>query len=352
MLSWCAALSIAELPDAAAGANQPAAPSARVYRYTMKGRVKLLFFWVGKDRVGGGTISFLSRPAGEQDCALEGVEVLFGSDPKRVPGGINRWGYAQEWSCWKQENGARQLDFTRFEGFMRHSKEESLAQVRSSDRNEKSNQLFWYDGIRSTVSAEEARSEIHVFAQKQDFDFRKSQVAWRAYQQRRSSGPPDREQSLRNAGLYRQPFGFLTGVQEICRRISQQFRSQPGNWTQSRFQLPYAYHAKAYLLETTGIRYHPVFDLEPAGGDPHSNGSRPRRYRDVAEVEFRLSERTSRRPHSFSVWYALEGPEAGVPLKIVDRPRWWLQVELNLEATSGSESHLSSLSGIDREAGN
>src|SRR6516225_346142 len=73
------------------------AVEARTYEYIMRGRVRLLFFWVGKDRVGGGHIALLKPVVARRSCPCEGVEIMFGSDPSRVPGQINRWGYGNEW---------------------------------------------------------------------------------------------------------------------------------------------------------------------------------------------------------------------------------------------------------------
>lgn len=44
--------------------------------------------------------------------------------------------------------------------------------------------------------------------------------------------------------------------------------------------------------------------------------------------------------HDFAVWMPLSGRYAGVPVRIVDYPRWWLKVELTLD-----------LSRVDAEPG-
>jgi len=79
----------------------------------------MLLLWLGKDSVGGGHIR-VARTA-----KLEEIEVLFGSDPTRVPGGINRWGYGRE----SAEIGSG-ITRTSFVGFMRYSPEQSMEQTR------------------------------------------------------------------------------------------------------------------------------------------------------------------------------------------------------------------------------
>jgi len=318
-----------------AGADSGASES-QTYLYSMKARVKLLFFWVGKDRVGGGSIRLIREPPDASGCSLEAVEVLFGSDPKRVPGGINRWGCGREWACWKLNRSATpHLASTRFEGFMRHSKEESITQVRASDSREKADNLFWYDGIESTVTLQGTRSEIRIFSQNEDFDFQQSESAWAAYSRRRETGPPDRFRLLENTKLYEQPLGFLTAVRELIREISRRFQLVPQSWMQTRYQISYAYHAKAYSLQVKRLRYEPRFVVQAQHGNP--SGSSSREFSDVVEAEFRIAEKPNGRPHDFTLWFSTKGADAAVPLRIVDHPRWWLQVELNLIPSANTE---------------
>lgn len=332
---------------AGASGSHLRASESRTYFYSMKARVKLLFFWVGKDRVGGGSIRLLKGATDASGCSLEAVEVLFGSDPKRVPGGINRWGCGREWACWKPTgSGASQLASTRFEGFMRHSKEESITQVRASDLREKTDHLFWYDGIESAVTPQRTRSEIRVFSQEEDFDFQQSESAWDAYSQRRGAGPPDRLRLLENTQLYERPLGFLTAVQELIRDISRRFRLSPQIWMKTRYQLSYAYHGKAYSLQVKRLRHLTTFVLPAENGN--AAGPPGREFSDVVEAEFRVVEKPSGRPHDFTLWFSATGPDAAVPLRIVDNPRWWLQVELNLilsERTEGVPFPVSGLKG-------
>lgn len=55
---------------------------AAQYDYIMTARVRLLFFWAGKDDVGGG---YIRRAVSDSDPHQEFFQVLFGSDPEKLP---------------------------------------------------------------------------------------------------------------------------------------------------------------------------------------------------------------------------------------------------------------------------
>src|SRR5215469_5171995 len=78
--------------DALRSVREPLAVSVE-YNYIMTARVRLLFFWAGKDDVGQRLHS-----AWHFECRLpRGVfQVLFGSDPEKAPRAINRWGAGTE----------------------------------------------------------------------------------------------------------------------------------------------------------------------------------------------------------------------------------------------------------------
>src|ERR1700690_1141935 len=59
--------------------------SAVQYDYIMTARVRLIFFWAGKDDVGGG---YIRRGISSTDPHQEFFQVLFGSDPLKAPRAI------------------------------------------------------------------------------------------------------------------------------------------------------------------------------------------------------------------------------------------------------------------------
>ena len=88
-------------PDATDGAaiNEAvswirATPRIRAeYDYIMTCRLRLLFFWVGRDDLGGG---YIKAGQAVDDPSLRMIQLLFGSDPAKAPRAINRWGAGTE----------------------------------------------------------------------------------------------------------------------------------------------------------------------------------------------------------------------------------------------------------------
>jgi hypothetical protein len=333
-----------------AAARNPDASSGTawrdIYRYQMKGLVRVLFFWLGRDDVGGGHVSYVATSPAADGSFLEGTEVLFGSRPDRVPGRINRWGYGQELTYWTLQsddtNPCAQESI--FEGFMRHSGEESLSDVQAADRNEKAESLFWYDGIRSQVTSEEAGTEIVYFSHEKDFDYNEFQPVIDAYHSRRAVGPPDKTGALERVGGA--PIGFLSAVRTIMRAVSDRYHAEDPEWQEHSYALAYAYNAKAYRLQVDRLRLHRTLPGNFEDTPPDGLGASA--LENVIEGSFRITATASGNTRKFSVWFPSERAYREVPLRIVDQPRWWLRVELNLREYSREAITLqsSSFSGI------
>jgi hypothetical protein len=98
------------------------------FDYVMTARLRLLFFWAGKDDVGGG---YVRKGVSKDDPRQEVFQVLFGSDPARAPRSINRWGAGTE-IVWHKEpvrDAAKRDDVvaTAFFGFMKSSTGKSMS---------------------------------------------------------------------------------------------------------------------------------------------------------------------------------------------------------------------------------
>ncbi|MFB3905578.1 MAG: hypothetical protein ACE15E_19195 [Acidobacteriota bacterium] len=301
----------------------------RVFRYTMAGRLRLLLFWVGREGVGGGTIA-LRQDKGPDGQIIDSVEVLFGSNPQRVPGRINRWGYGRESAQWKNAaspaEGGTLLAST-FEGFMRHSDEESLGEVRSRASRDEADETFWYDAIQSRVTPELASATVHIFAEKKDFDYTQPAPVECGYRRRLRAGPPDRSRQLKRTEFaYAAPYGFLTAVKAMVADVSGRIRQKSPKWSEYRPAITYIYNAKPYRLQLTDLELHREF-VAPGW-----------KLSDVIEAEFEITNLKTREEHSFSLWFPTTGPLQNIPVKIVDKPRWWLRVELTLEAGAGRDA--------------
>src|SRR3974390_2841519 len=120
------------------------------YDYVMNARIHLLFFWAGKDDVGGG---YIRRAVASGDPHEEFIQVLFGSDPEKTPRAINRWGAGTE-IAWHHDPVAipsREDDVTpsAFFGFMKSSRGKSVAEMQAELKNEQEHGLHSFTGILS-----------------------------------------------------------------------------------------------------------------------------------------------------------------------------------------------------------
>jgi hypothetical protein len=300
-----------------------------IYTYRVHGKVRLILFWVGRDDVGGGTID-ISRKRDPASLAwTEEVGILFGSDPARVPGKINRWGYGRERSEWKAgAAGGIELQSTVFEGFMRHSKEESLSEIRANDNAEKAGSQFLFDGIRSMAFARAAQAEVWSFSTAKDFDFRDSSGLFCSYRERQQAGPPDRTRKLENrSSAYDQPYGFLTAVHAMVRLVVDK-PSESQTWASRRPSVGYVYNAKVYRLSLRNLAIEDQFVLPVK--DPVSGKAGSQAFGKVARMELNIKESQGPYNHDFTLWFPLQGPFRGIPLRVEDHPRWWLKLILDL----------------------
>lgn len=305
--------------------------SKATYHYRMKGKVRLLLFWVGKDDVGGGSISVSDNADLSGNSTTERIEVIFGSKPERVPGKRNRWGYGVEEARWEisPQQTTPVLKQTVFQGFMKPSEEETLSQVKASGTREKSGDGFLYAGSRSIVLPDEATYEKHLFSVSQDFDYRDFSPIQSAYEERLKQSPADKRNQLVNENqVYQTPYGFLTAVRQMMRTLVSEFHDGTAKWTKQRPSLVYVFNARTYRLSIKDIDYHRTFHLSIK--NPEREDEEKVSVPDIAEVDFRLERMDTGDKHDFSVWFPLQGPFQGVPLRIEDRPRWWLRIELNL----------------------
>lgn len=295
------------------------------YRYGMRGSVRILIFWLGKDGVGGGYISRLKATTADSAVDIVGVEVLFGSDPDRVPGQANRWGYARELAFWRKQSLAEpKLERTLFEGFMSKSSEESLAQVRRNEADQHKDQTSPYEGLVSNVEPTEARAEIRRFRSSKSVNFKNPDPVGKQFERLLSGADPDETRQLDNSNSrYDEPLGFLSAIDSF---VSQALRIGDNSKALSQLEgktVHYAYNARLYFLELDDTKLNRKFKL--------NNG---RHFRNVVKLAFKVTRAENGERHKFAVWTPIEGDMKGVPIRVEDRPRWWLKVELNLEKRS------------------
>jgi hypothetical protein len=131
------------------------------FDYVMTARVRIVFFWAGKDDVGGG---YIRMGVSKSDPRQELLQVLFGSDRAKAPRAINRWGAGTEvvWHKDPAVHPAKIDDVTAsaFFGFMKSSKGKSVSEMQEELRKEKNGGEHQFTGILSRVEAGHAISLI------------------------------------------------------------------------------------------------------------------------------------------------------------------------------------------------
>jgi hypothetical protein len=215
---------------------------------------------------------------------------------------------------------------------MRHSEEESIAQLSESRRSDESRKLFWYDGIISTVSDKGAQAELYHFPLEEEVGLGDIGKIQQAFENRRKSGAADKSRNL--AGLpsrsdLRQ--GMLIALQRMLGNISESFKKNPGNtdWTKRLSRQSFAYNATPCEMILTELRYHESFQLI-AAASASAGLSLANPIRDVAEVDLQITSPNKSGKESFTIWFPLAGPMESIPIQIEYKPRWWLQVQLQL----------------------
>ncbi len=303
---------------AACTAQSASTTGEKLLVYRLRGEVRPFLFWLGRDDVGGGRVTILqtySSPARWR----EEIEVLFGSEPERIPGRINRWGHGREsadW-IWDAATAAPRLLGTEFEGVMRHSTESSIDEVVPE-----TGAAHPYDVTRSVVYPERAYHELRVFTDKEQFHYRRPDHLLAKYRECLASTPPLRQRDLPNRPpAYGEPYGFLTGLSRILGQIVEAHERSPEALRRTKPSLVFVFNTKPYLLDVTGIRRVASFQTRYGA----------LRLRDVAVVEFRCFNTVKRTRTDFAVWVPLGGDLKGLPVRIMLQPRWWLRLQLDLD---------------------
>jgi len=301
-------------------AAQLATGADSVFPYRVRGDVRLLVFWVGKDEVGGGRISVTrgAEPGGRG--WWEEIEVLFGTEPERVPMKVNRWGYGRERAEWKPDGGSPRVVRTVFEGFMRHTAEQSMSDVAPDGDSNGAGLL--YDATRSEVRPGEAVAELRTFTEAGEFRWREPERMITKYAQSIAPRPPAISRRIANRpGLYREPFGFLTVVAGMVARIAEAFDRGSPSWRDAPPPVVYVYNAKVYTMEVRKVEYARSFRASPAGPVVP----------DVATADFVALDAGRNEAADFTLTFPLRGGLRGVPLRIVYKPRWWLRLRLDFD---------------------
>lgn len=311
-LICCAALVLATSAAVAQGpVIRPAAltsaaisPSDTVTRYySLTVRFRPFLIWMTRDDVGGARISWSPSPGPDR-----WVELLVGSDPERAPMSINRWGFISE-----QALGGTAL----LTGIMTETDEKSIDGARGNAAAMADGRAFRV--IRSTVRNGEATTAIgRLFAD--------TNVTYRQYAALLDRFPAGAsEQHLRVApGV--EP-GLLVAMKALVHESVETWRARRVV-AGGVLRRDCIYAGKVYQVSLRGAT---LANQMLVDGSPHG---------PAIDGEFEIRNQVTGTTTDFQMAYGLSGPEAETPLRLVYRPRWWIELQLDIVATGNARRTL------------
>jgi len=278
-------------------------PVVSEHRYRMLAKVRPLLFWISKDDVGGAKVSW----RGSEDGGF-GLDLLIGSDPRRAPRQINKWGYIAE-----QVHGSD----ARVLGVMKQSNEQTVADAEKALSSEgKGGYIF--RAIQGTASDREARAGVTMVRVERDMTYRDIEPLIALV-----NGASDPTAESRSVALPpgTRP-GFLVALSELVKQNVDGYSKQAAAFSPSTKPLTYVYFGVFYDLSLRGSEL-----LKTATIDAQ-------RYANVARSDFEIKNRSNGETTRFQLTYPTTGALAGVPVHAVYQPRWWFEVQLFLDERS------------------
>lgn len=301
---------------------------AAEFDYVMTARVRLLFFWAGKDDVGGG---YIRRGVAKDDPQVELLQVLFGSDPAKAPRAINRWGAGTELVRHKEAvtPGVSKSDDiveSVFFGFMKSSRGKSVSEMQEELKKEKEQGEHEFTGILSRVETGRAISLVTPLPSNVDYNLHQYEEAEPLMLERlKASERPVK--SVENGDGCERAGEFLGTVAELLDAAIDNPKRP--------LSLCYVYDAQANKLVVEHAA--PLAKLTVKVNTAKGAVLQERSYENLMETDFvSIHQKTGKRVY-FTILAGTQGNLRGVPVQIRYQPNWWFQVVLNLLAKNGGE---------------
>lgn len=294
------------------------------YDYIMTARVRLIFFWVGKDDIGGG---YIRRGISSEDSRAEFLQVLFGSDPQKAPRAINRWGAGTE-VAWHKNSVSlpfRENDVisSAFFGFMKSSRGKSVGEMQSELKKEKEQGQHSFTGILSRVDPSRALSIVVPLQSDTDFTLHQYALAEPLMFDRiAASDRPVR--ALEDPSRCNRSAAFLATVADL---MDAALAGQAAPLSRC-----YVHDAQENTLTVETIT--PLQKLPVQLHGPHSSILLDTSYDNLLQLDFVSKHKETGKTVSFSILIGTQGNLRGVPVQIRYQPNWWFQVVLNLRPDS------------------
>jgi hypothetical protein len=275
------------------------APIVAERSYTLKAGVRVLLFWIRRDNVGNGRITW--RNGHDSHRVLE---FLVGSDPARAPRHINRWGFIAE------EVRPPNADLL---GIMSKSDEESVDDAQSQIAVEGQHGSHAYRGIRTTIRDGSTSGGVFHLLSATSLTYRDLETLLGTL----STGVTTPHTVTLPKGI--RP-GFLFAIEELIASTIDQCRAG----LHGEPTVPYVYNNTFYTLRLRDC------DFEPR----HEIGDRV--FSDVILGKLETRNTVTGKETSFRLEYGTSGDLKAVPMRIVFRPKWWFEAELLLDGETGN----------------
>jgi len=264
-------------------------PVVREHAYRMAGKVRVLLLWVGRDDVGSGVIRW--RGNGDDKA----IELLIGSDPKRAPSQLNKWGYLVE---------AMRGDESSVVGLISQENDDRLSDVKADLKTRKEQRAF--DTIRGFAAITEGTARVGTL-------FAPSHLTYHDADEVLKSVLLDTSLPVKRVarrGSIRP--GFLTTLTELIRGSIEK--------KQDTGRIQYIHGDRLFELRLLDATRLPRFER-----DGHT-------WQDVIRGRFETAQAGSRSGTRFELVYGASGALTGIPVLISYQPKWWLQVDLVLNS--------------------
>jgi len=264
-------------------------PVVRQHTYRMAGKIRVLLLWVGRDDVGSGIIKW--RGAGSEKA----IELLIGSDPKRAPSQLNKWGYLVEAMVGEESSVV---------GLISQENDDRLSDVKADLKTRKEQRAF--DTIRGYVGNAEGMARVGTLYAPSQFTYHDADTVLKAVLADMSLSV---KRVARRGGV--RP-GFLTSLTELI------LTTLAKNSDTRRIQ--YIHGDRLFELRLVDASRLARFDRDG------------RTWHDVIRGRFETGEAGNRSGTRFELVYGASGALRGIPILISYQPKWWLQVDLVLNS--------------------
>jgi hypothetical protein len=266
-----------------------ALPVVRQHTYRMAGKIRVLLLWVGRDDVGSGVIRW--RGVGNEKA----IELLIGSDPRRAPSQLNKWGYLVE----EMRGGESSVV-----GLISQEHDDRLSDVKANLKRRRDLRAF--DTIRGYAAAVEGTARVGTLYAPGHLTYHDADVVLK---------------------------DVLVDTSLAVKRVARRGNVRPGFLTSLTEVIGASIDKKTDNRRIQYIHGDRLFELRLLETSPLARFERDGRvWQNVIRGRFETAEAGNRSGTRFELVYGASGALTGIPILISYQPKWWLQVDLVLNS--------------------